>query len=64
MMASKDKYSKNIAPSSYKTPGDTIGKYVGQEKLFSPKYKAERKSGMGPSPAGAGAGYAGLNDLN
>ena len=62
-MDSKDKYSKNIAPKSYQQAGDTIGKYVGQEALFAPKYKAQRKSAMGPNPEGQGSGYSGMTSV-
>lgn len=66
MMDSKDHYSKNIAPTNYKQAGDTIGKYVGQEKLFAPKKKtklADRESAVGPNPSGQGAVYSGLTSV-
>jgi hypothetical protein len=63
MRASKGIYSKNIAPKNYQTAGDTIGKYVGEEKLFAPKYRDKKTAAVGPNPGPMGSQYSGMTSV-
>ena len=53
----------DVISRSYMSAGNTIGKYVGQEALFAPKKSAMKRSSVGPSPVGQGAGYSGLTSV-